>query len=222
MKNYLLLHGALGSASDFDHFIPLWNTFHELMAIDLPYHGKNASDKPFTMDSFSDYIITYIESHYDAPISVIGYSMGGYVALLAAGKKPSLFEQIITFATKYHWNNQIVAKQAYMLDTKMIEEKNPAFIEKLTKTHTNISWSDLLTKTIEMMQDISDKKYLDETILSNIPCRVLCGVGDKDKMVSIEETINTVQSLPNGNFFVLPDTAHPLEKLNGRYLSVYM
>lgn len=222
MKNYLLLHGALGSATDFDHFIPLWNTLHKLKAIDLPFHGKNASDKAFTLDSFSDYLVEYIEAHYDAPISVFGYSMGGYVALLAAGKKPSLFEQIITFATKYHWNNQIVTRQASMLDAKMIEEKNPAFVEKLKQTHINISWHDLLAKTIKMMQDISDKKYLDKTILSNISCKVLCGVGDKDKMVSIDETINTAQSLPNGNFFVLPNTTHPLEKLNGRYLSVYM
>jgi pimeloyl-ACP methyl ester carboxylesterase len=42
----------------------------------------------------------------------------------------------------------------------------------------------------------------------------MVGVGDRDKMVTIEETLAAYRRLPNGRFIVLPDTPHPLEKVS--------
>jgi hypothetical protein len=40
----------------------------------------------------------------------------------------------------------------------------------------------------------------------------LC-VGDRDKMVSIEETVAVYRALPQGSCWIIPSTDHPAEKM---------
>ena len=43
---------------------------------------------------------------------------------------------------------------------------------------------------------------------------VLLLLGDRDKMVSLEETSEVLLNLPNGRLNVLPETPHPIEKVD--------
>ena len=51
-----------------------------------------------------------------------GHSMGGYVALKLALKRPELVDRIITLGTKFNWTPEVAAKEVKMLnpDTNMI------------------------------------------------------------------------------------------------------
>ncbi|HEX2900608.1 MAG TPA: alpha/beta hydrolase, partial [Bacteroidia bacterium] len=52
-----------------------------------------------------------------------------------------------------------------------------------------------------------------------IPIRI--GIGDRDTMVSLEETISAYRLLPNAQLFVMPNTPHPIEKIDvGRIVGV--
>ena len=44
-------------------------------------------------------------------------------------------------------------------------------------------------------------------------------VGDKDTMVSIEETTNAYRLLPNAQLLVMPNTQHPIERVNAEELA---
>jgi hypothetical protein len=44
-------------------------------------------------------------------------------------------------------------------------------------------------------------------------------LGDRDKMVSLEETMAVYQGLPNAQFAILPQTAHPIEATDMELLS---
>ncbi len=43
---------------------------------------------------------------------------------------------------------------------------------------------------------------------------VLISIGDKDAMVTLEETIAVYRRLKNANLIVLPNTEHSIEKIN--------
>jgi pimeloyl-ACP methyl ester carboxylesterase len=43
---------------------------------------------------------------------------------------------------------------------------------------------------------------------------VLLMLGDRDKMVSLDETLEVYKNLSDAQLAVLPDTAHPVEMLN--------
>ena len=49
---------------------------------------------------------------------------------------------------------------------------------------------------------------------SQIEIPVQIAVGDKDVMVSIEESVGAYRKLPNARFLVLPNTQHPIERVN--------
>jgi hypothetical protein len=48
--------------------------------------------------------------------------------------------------------------------------------------------------------------------MGKIPHIVRIGVGDRDRMVSLEEWVEAYRSLPRGELQIFPKTPHPLEK----------
>ena len=44
-------------------------------------------------------------------------------------------------------------------------------------------------------------------------------LGDRDKMITLEETLQVYHHLPNAQFSVLPATPHPIEKANVQLLA---
>lgn len=54
--------------------------------------------------------------------------------------------------------------------------------------------------------------------LSTITIPVQIMVGDKDNMVTLEESMEVYRSLPNSKLAVLPDTKHPMDKIRPNLL----
>jgi hypothetical protein len=53
----------------------------------------------------------------------------------------------------------------------------------------------------------------------NLQHKILIGIGDKDVMVTLEETIEVYRKLPNAALVVLPNTQHPIEKVDLKRIS---
>ena len=64
------------------------------------------------------------------------------------------------------------------------------------------------------MINLGNSPALPLTALAEIQQPVLISVGDKDNMVTLEETIAAYRSIKNGQLLVLPQTQHPFEKVN--------
>jgi pimeloyl-ACP methyl ester carboxylesterase len=65
-----------------------------------------------------------------------------------------------------------------------------------------------------MMMGLGKQKALTDADLAQIEIPVLVSVGDRDPMVSLEETVVVSKQLQNGALLVLPHTVHPLEKIS--------
>lgn len=223
MRKLLLLHGALGSKDQFNGLIRKLNGSFEVHAINFAGHGgKEIPEEPFSMEMFSGEIISYLNDNSIDEIDVFGYSMGGYAALCSALKYPGRIRKIFTLATKFEWTLAIAEREVKMLDAAKIKEKVPQFASELAKRHGEDKWEFILRKTAEMMKELG---RLGGNLsgyplkLENINSEVLIGIGDRDKMVSLEETISAYRSLANGKLVVLPGTPHPLEMVNTEKLT---
>ncbi len=88
----LFLHGFMGSGQ-------VWlPTMQQLLAemysiaVDLPGHGNTVADlENLDFDSLSDGLIDFIDIHIGNPVVLVGYSLGGRIALHAALKYPDRF-----------------------------------------------------------------------------------------------------------------------------------
>lgn len=99
-ENILLaFHGYGESAESFWIFEPFIAATHTLIAINLPFHGNTKWD---VLTDFSPqellFIIQQINPATTRPFSIIGYSMGGRVALKMYELYPALIKKMILVA----------------------------------------------------------------------------------------------------------------------------
>ncbi|MEI8136841.1 MAG: alpha/beta hydrolase [Bacteroidota bacterium] len=214
MQTVILTHGALGSKTDLDKLaVALKNENYTVFTFSFSGHGNVEFENDFGIEQFSLELENFISQNNLVNPSVIGYSMGGYVALYLALKSPEKINKIITLGTKFNWSNEVVEKETKMLVPETILEKVPAFAKSLEGKH-GVSWKELLSRTSQMMRDISKNNYLNPESLKSIQNKILVGIGDKDQMVTLEETVSVYKALPNANMYMLPNTKHPIEQLN--------
>ena len=215
MQHLLLLHGALGSKDQFQSLVHLLEDTYQVHTFNFSGHGGRAfSDSPFSIPLFSEQIARYMLEMNIEITNVFGYSMGGYAAMYLARQQPNKINKLITLATKFHWDENISAKEVTMLNGKTIQEKVPAFAAQLQQRHAPNDWLTLLDKTSQLLINLGKNNTLqvEDYASINTPCMVL--LGDRDKMVTLEETRAVYKQLPNAQFGVLPNTPHAFEQVN--------
>ena len=219
MQSIILLHGALGCDSD---LTGLSESLAEYGFITHHFsfsgHGNVPFQKAFGIEQFANELHDFIELNKIDKPNLFGYSMGGYVALYYALLNRWPIDTIITLGTKFNWSNDVITKETGQLNPQIIEEKLPSFA-KLLKAKHGTNWVDLLSKTADLMKEINQKQFLSVEKLTEIKHRVVLGLGDKDTMVSLDETLAVRKMLPNSYMYVLPDTKHPFETVDVNLLA---
>lgn len=211
----LFLHGAIGAADQMQPLAQVLETHYDVFTPDFYGHGGQASEQDtFEIPYFAAYILKYMDENDIDIASIVGYSMGGYVAMYMAKHYPGRIDKIITLATKYNWDEEIAAKEIKMLDAGKIAQKLPHFADALDKRHTAIGWQGVLARTANMMTTMGADNPLKKEDYTLIINKVLVAVGDRDKMVGIDETVAVYKHLPNAQLCILPATGHPIEQLD--------
>jgi pimeloyl-ACP methyl ester carboxylesterase len=92
----ILLHGGLGSGEMFGPILPLLAERHQVLAVDLQGHGRTADiDRPIDVRLMADDIAALIDHlGLDRP-DLVGYSLGGGVALHTAAKYPAKIGRLV-------------------------------------------------------------------------------------------------------------------------------
>jgi pimeloyl-ACP methyl ester carboxylesterase len=92
----ILLHGGLMSGETFGPVLPLLAEHHQVITVDLQGHGRTADiDRPLDVRLMADDIgALIVHLGLDRP-DVVGYSLGGGVALLTAAKYPARVRRLV-------------------------------------------------------------------------------------------------------------------------------
>jgi pimeloyl-ACP methyl ester carboxylesterase len=93
----ILLHGGLMSGEMFEPILPMLADHHQVITVDLQGHGRTADvDRPVDVRLMADDIAALIEHlGLDRP-DVVGYSLGGGVALQLAIKHPAVVGRLVS------------------------------------------------------------------------------------------------------------------------------
>ncbi|MDX5320099.1 MAG: alpha/beta fold hydrolase [Bacteroidota bacterium] len=213
MKDVFMLHGALGARTDFDALSDLLKNDFRLHTLDFYGHGAASFSDDFGMKAFADQVREYLTQNALKQPLVFGYSMGGYVALYLESQYPGSFESIMTLGTKFNWNPEGSQREAAMLNPEKILEKVPKYAAVLEATHGE-KWKQLCEETAKMMLALGDQPLFTESDAAALNLPVRLGLGDSDKMVSLEETSKMFRALSTGTLSVLPGTPHPIGQVN--------
>lgn len=219
MQKLLLLHGAIGTMDQLFQLQHELRPHFEVYCFNFPGHGGVKMPDSFSIPAFAEATVDFIQQHQLSDVSVFGYSMGGYVAMYTEHQYPGTFKKIATLGTKYKWTEEIAAKETKMLLPDIIEQKVPAFAAQLANKHGADQWKEVLHKTAALLSNLGVTPLLNSDILKKIDCPSLLMLGEKDTMVTLEETIATVNDLPNSTLSILPATPHPIEQVNTSLLA---
>jgi len=92
----ILLHGGLGSGEMFGPILPALAERHEVITVDLQGHGRTADiDRPIDVRLMAGDIAALIDRLALAKPDLVGYSLGGGVALQTAAQYPSKIRRLV-------------------------------------------------------------------------------------------------------------------------------
>lgn len=219
MEHLILLHGALGAAATLQ---PLSKTLESSAAVhllDFSGHGeRSVKNIPFNLPLFEEDILNFLVDRNIESAHFFGYSLGGYVALRLAISHPHRIKSITTLATKFDWNEATCRHESDKLNAAILEEKAPRFVSLLKKLHQNQDWKELVANTRQFLLSMYQHRFSpDELAKINIPVCLL--LGEKDRMVGLQETLDTARAINTAQFGILPGCTHPIEQVDLTVLS---
>jgi esterase/lipase len=219
MQHILLLHGAIGAKDQLTTLAEQLKPNYIVHTLNFSGHGGEPMPTHFSIEIFANDVLNYLDKNNIDKIHIFGYSMGGYVALYLAKNQPTRINKVMTLATKFEWTKEIAEKEIKMLNPEKIKERLPEFAKTLEERNKPNDWILALKATAEMMIELGKNNTLQLSDFETIEHQTLISIGDKDSMVTLEETIAVYRKLKNANFVVLPNTQHPIEKVELERLS---
>ncbi len=98
----LLLHGGLGSIDMFGPVLPMLAKGRRVIAVDLQGHGRTPlGDRPFRLQSIGDDMAELVKRLGHAQVDVLGYSLGGGVALRMALQQPAVVRRLVVASAPF-------------------------------------------------------------------------------------------------------------------------
>lgn len=99
-KCVVLLHGYLESMLVWDEFVPLLEKELRVVTLDLPGHGiSTIAGEVHTMEYLAECVALAMEALGIERYSVVGHSMGGYVALAMCERYSDRLESIVLLSS---------------------------------------------------------------------------------------------------------------------------
>lgn len=224
-KHVLFIHG-LGSSADRWLNIPkiLSKRFHTI-ALDLPGFGK--SSKPstinYTIESFRDTITEFLNeiSIDDSKTSIVGHSLGGYIAAELTIENPKLVEKLVLIDS-----SGMLKKPTPLLEEYLQAAVNPStmkvrkvfeqmvadpsritsslvdgFISRILEPNAKYSFSSTLEYSANTQIGLERLKQI-----YDVPTLILWGI--EDKVIPPEHSRIFKESISNSHVEIIEDAGH--------------
>jgi pimeloyl-ACP methyl ester carboxylesterase len=114
----ILIHGGVGATEMFSNIMPTLSSHRRVIAVDLQAHGRTADiDRPLSFEAMAGDVAGLIKYLGIEKADIMGYSMGGGVALRIAVQHPELVRKLVLVSVACRrdgWYPEIVAGMAQM------------------------------------------------------------------------------------------------------------
>ncbi|MEK6207677.1 MAG: alpha/beta hydrolase [Chloroflexota bacterium] len=177
----ILLHGGLGATSMFGPNLPALAKGHQVIAVDLQGHGRTADiDRPISPQLMADDIAALIKYlKLDRP-DLMGYSLGGGVAMHTAIRHPELVGKLVIVSTNFRRNayyRDILAQQGQVgAEAAEAMKQTPMYQLYASIAPRVEDWPRLLSKIGDAMKD--DFDFSKEIAQIKAPTMIVAGDAD--------------------------------------------
>jgi pimeloyl-ACP methyl ester carboxylesterase len=177
----ILLHGGFGSVEMFGPNVEALAAGHQVIGVDLQSHGRSpAADRPMRFETMADDIAALIRQLGFAKANVMGFSLGGGVALRTAIQHPEVVDRLVLVSTTfkhYGWHREMSAA---------MESMGPELAEPLKQTPMYEAYKQIAPKVedwpilVTQLTDLIRRDYDWSRDVPGLSMPVMIVVGDAD------------------------------------------
>ncbi|HET7088126.1 MAG TPA: alpha/beta hydrolase [Anaerolineae bacterium] len=218
----ILLHGGVGAIEMFGEVLPLLAEGRQVIAVDLQAHGRTADiDRPLSFALMADDIAALIKHLGLQKADVMGYSLGGGVALQVAIRHPNAVRKLVVVSTPFKrdgWYPEVLAG---------MEQMGPEAAEPMKQTpmyqlYARVApkpedWPVLLTKLGELLRQGYD--WSEDVAAIKAPTLIVVGDADSVRTSHAVELFELLgggkadagwdgAGMSNARLAILPSTTH--------------
>ncbi len=218
----VLLHGALGTIqSCFAALLPRLAQTHRVIAVELQGHGHTPdTDRVLTYPNLAGDVHALLEHLGTGPVDVVGYSLGGAVAIELAIRHPALTRRVVFAGAPSFRPDGLHPEIIAGLDAP-----HDTFIDALQDSVWHRAYRSVAPDPSQWPQLVAKVNQLDNTFtgwtadaLHTITSPVMLIAGDAD-LVRPEHVVEMFRSLgggrpgdivplPDARLAILPGTSH--------------
>ena len=182
----------------------------EVMAVDLPGHGKNQDKALESIDKISTYLFNFLDKNSISECSIVGHSMGSLIALEMASSMPERINAISMIGTAFPMqvgeallesakqNSQvaidILTFMGYSYSSRLGGNKNPGmWMTESTRRLMQKSKKGVIYKDLKACSEFSDGLEKAKKVTANV--QLILGSNDfLTPKVKAQNLINSFQN----------------------------
>jgi pimeloyl-ACP methyl ester carboxylesterase len=218
----VLLHGGIGAGEMFAAILPELAARRRVITVDLQGHGRTADiDRPLRPESMADDVAALIEHLGLGQADVMGYSLGGLVALRTAIQHPRLVRRLVLVSVAFRRDGshpEVVAAMDQMTPELAETLKQSPLYERYSRLAPRVQdWPVLIAKTSELLED--DYDWTIDTSALETPTMLVFADADSVSPAHIVEFYGLLggglrdagwdgSARPTARLAILPGTTH--------------
>lgn len=208
----VLIHGAGGSSFSFLPQLRGLDRFLNILALELPGHGKSKGPARQSIDSYADWVQTTLAGTSLKSFFLGGHSLGGGVCLEMGLRYPEKIQGLVLLATG------AVLRVSPKILTGLLEQPHQT-IEKINQwCFARGTDPRIIAQSIELMEQTpisiiyDDFKACDrfnrEEEIRDLTMPTLILVGDQDRLTPPEVSRFLQKNMPASRMMILPEAGH--------------
>lgn len=220
----VLLHGYLESLCVWDDFVPLLYRQVRVVTLDLPGHGiSEVAGECHTMEYLAQTVRDALLKLGVARCTLVGHSMGGYVALAFCERYPEMLDGVVLFSSTPNADTEEKREQR----RREIALVRAGRKEQLARIAPGAGFApDNRRRMADAIEELTEQVYLTEdegivallngmivrpdrnAVLRQSPVRQLFVFGRKDGYIPVEAAERLAAEHPQAQVVWLPDAGH--------------
>ena len=179
----VLLHGGLGVVGMFEQILPALAEARQVIAVELQAHGHTADiDRPLSFERMADDVAALIKHLGFEKTDIVGYSLGGGIALQTAIRHPDVVRKLVVVSAACKsdgWYPEVRAGMRSMnVEAAKAMVGSPMHQAYVSIAPNPASWPTLVAKVGQLVgQDYDWSKEV-----STMKAPTLIVVGDADSV----------------------------------------
>jgi pimeloyl-ACP methyl ester carboxylesterase len=177
----ILLHGGVGSTGMFDEIVPALNKGRTVIAVDMQAHGRTGDiDRPLRYELMADDVAALVKQLRIEKVDVMGFSMGGGVALRLAIQHPGTVRKLVVVSAPvkrdgWYPGFRTASTQTAPQDAEAMKP-TPIYKSYAKIAPNPKDWPTLITKIFEL----AGRDYDWSKEVAGLKVPILIAVGDAD------------------------------------------